>query len=385
MNTVLEFVGYPRKLGPAGIRNHLLILSTVICANRATELIGHAVPEAVVLQHPFGCSQIGNDAEQTFRTLAGFATNPNVGAVLVIGLGCETTQSERLAESITASGKPVELVKIQSLGGQDETVRLGIRLAHQMSEELATAKREFCPWAELTIGVHCADPDDAVMAWANPLVGRVSDFLVAQGGKVVFSEVPELLGATARLREMANTLDMASNIDKLLLEWQERVIQGDRRIWHLPHTDGPEIATYSVSCGSLAKAGKGPIQEVLAYGQKGRKAGLALMDTPCSPAESITGMIAGGATLILLTTGSAAPLGSPIAPIISMSANPQAVSILQEHIDLDLTLLQSGDLSIEDAMLSLVKLIGQVTSGQKTQTEKLGYRDFAIYRIGPTV
>ncbi|NMB45084.1 MAG: UxaA family hydrolase [Firmicutes bacterium] len=385
MNTNMEFWGYPRTADSAGIRNHLLILPTVVCANRVAQLISQAVPGAVALQHPFGCSQMGDDARQTARVLRGMGANANVGGVIVIGLGCETVAAEGVAESIAALGKPVEMLKIQDLGGSDQALRAGAHLTHQLAQKLTQARREPCSLAQITIGIHCADPDDTVITWANPVVGKVCDMLVTRQARVMFAEIPELLAAAEELRAMAENPWLAEQINRLLEEWKERLMHGDRRIWHLPTTDNPGLPARSTACGSLAKAGAGPIQEVLTYGQAPQRKGLTLMDTPTNPAESLTGMVAGGAQLILLTTGSGALIGSPIAPVISISANPAVLSSLKEHTDLDLTPLLSGGLSLDAAALHLRDLALQVAGGEETQTERLGYRDFAINRIGPTV
>lgn len=385
MRTPVEFMGYPRHGGSAGIRNHLLILPTVICANRVVQLISQAVPGTVALQHPFGCSQIGNDAHQTFRTLMGMGVNANVGGVVIVGLGCETICGEDLAERIASSGKPVELLKIQDCGGSDRTLQKGTNLARQLSQKLATTRREASSLAQLTVGIHCADLDDSTIKLANPVVGSASDMLITSRARVIFSEMPELLRANEELQAKADTPSVFEEISKALQQWQDRLTHGDRRIWHMPPGDRPVLPTRCISLGSLSKVGKEPIRELLAYGQRPRKAGLVLMDTPSTPVESITGMIAGGAQLILLTTGSGAPLGSPIAPVMSISASARVLSSLQEHIDLDLAFLQSQGLSVKDAVSELLDRIKQIAGGQKTKTESLGYRDFAINRIGPTV
>ncbi|NMB11835.1 MAG: UxaA family hydrolase [Firmicutes bacterium] len=385
MSTPVEFMGYPRNAGSAGIRNHLLILPTVICANQVAQLISQTVARAAALQHPFGCSQIGNDVDQTYRTLVGMGANANVGGVIIVGLGCETISGEDLAESIASFGKPVELVQIQACGGSDRTFQAGARLARQLSQKLAKTKREPCSLSQLTVGIHCADLDDSVISLANPVIGKACDMLIATQARVVLSEMPELLKVSEELQAKAETLPLANAIRRVLLAWQERLTYGDRRISHLPPGGGPVLPTRCESLGSLAKAGQEPIKEVLAYGQRPQMAGLALMDTPSTPVESITGMVAGGAQLVMLATGSGIPLGSPVAPVISISASTKAVALLEEHVDLDLTFLQPNSRSFKDAVMELLDRIKQIAGGQQTKTERLGYRDFAINRIGPTV
>ena len=173
----MEFMGYLRPDGQVGIRNYVLILPSVVCANRVAEQIAEAVPGAVALPHPAGCAQVGADFEQTKRTLVGFGTNPNVGAVLVVGLGCEGLQPDELVAAIKPSGKWVEGIVIQEEGGTPATVRRGTQIAIEMSSELSQMKREPFPLSELILATECGGSDSTSGLAANPALGVASDLL----------------------------------------------------------------------------------------------------------------------------------------------------------------------------------------------------------------
>ena len=170
--TMKTFMGYKRANGAVGIRNHVLVLPSVMCANHVVELIGRKVPDVVTVQHPTGCSQVGADFEQTKRTMAGFAANPNVAAVLVVGLGCETNESKALAEEIAARGQRVEVIGIQESGGTTETIARGVELAKQLLREAAAYERTECPVSALIVGTECGGSDGFSGITANPALGQ---------------------------------------------------------------------------------------------------------------------------------------------------------------------------------------------------------------------
>ena len=174
------FMGYRRANGTIGIRNHVLVLPSVMCANHVVELIGRKVPDVIPITHPTGCSQVGADFEQTKRTMAGFAANPNVAAVLVVGLGCETNESKALADEIAARGQRVEVIGIQESGGTTETIARGVALAKQLLEEAAAYERTECPVSALIVGTECGGSDGFSGITANPALGYTSDRLVAR-------------------------------------------------------------------------------------------------------------------------------------------------------------------------------------------------------------
>ncbi len=198
------FQGYRRRNGTVGVRNHVLVLPSVMCANHIVDRIGRAVPEVVTVGHPTGCAQVGADFEQTKRTMAGFAANPNVAAVLVVGLGCETNESKALAAEIAARGQRVEVLGIQESGGSSETIARGTAIVRDLLRETAGWTRETCPLSELILGTECGGSDGFSGITANPALGYASDRLVAAGGTVILAELPELVGAEHLLAARAS-------------------------------------------------------------------------------------------------------------------------------------------------------------------------------------
>src|ERR1700738_2415584 len=189
------FMGYKRADGRVGVRNHVLVLPSVMCANHVVDLIGRKVPDVVTVGHPTGCAQVGADFEQTKRTMAGFASNPNVGAVLVVGLGCETNESKALAQEIAARGQRVEVIGIQECGNTTETIATGVAIAKDLLRETAAAERTECPVSALIVGTECGGSDGFSGITANPALGYASDRLVGEGGAGLLAGLPGRGGA----------------------------------------------------------------------------------------------------------------------------------------------------------------------------------------------
>ena len=187
--------GYRRPDGRFGIRNHLLVIPASVCAGETASRIAAKVPGAVAIPHQHGCCQVGEDYKQTVRTLAGFGRNPNVGAVLIVALGCEGIQADVIAEGIRGSGKPVETILIQECGGTTKSVAKGVEICEKLSRVLATQQKEEFPVSELILGLECGGSDPTSGIAANPAVGKASNLLIEEGGSSILSETTELIGA----------------------------------------------------------------------------------------------------------------------------------------------------------------------------------------------
>jgi altronate dehydratase large subunit len=212
----MEFQGYRRPNGKVGVRNYVLVIPSVVCSQGAAEAISRNLKGVVYLPNVFGCAQVGADREQTKRTLVGFGTNPNVFSVLIVGNGCENLPAKELAEAIAPSGKRVEYIEIQEVGGTKKTIARGKKIVKEMLAEAATVKREPIPVSELILGTECGGSDYTSGLASNPALGAASDLLVEAGGTVILSETTELIGAEHLLARRARTPEIGQKVLDLI-------------------------------------------------------------------------------------------------------------------------------------------------------------------------
>jgi len=351
--------------------------------------VASAVEGAVALPHQHGCAQIGDDAEMTFRTLAGIGSNPNVGAVLVIGLGCEQVGADALAKAVRQSGKPVEVVGIQDEGGTPAAIARGRELLPRLAAPVAEQRREPCPFDRLILATECGGSDAFSGLTANPLVGAVADRAVTAGATVILSETTELIGVEHLLAERAASPEVAEQACRMVLDCEATACEhGADLTGSNPspgNIEGGLTTIEEKSLGCLYKGGSSAIQEVLAYAQRPSRRGLVLMDSPGNDVESIAGMAAGGAALILFTTGRGTPLGCAVAPVVKIASNTPVAERMADNIDFNAGAIADGTTSLEEAAEKLWALALEVASGRPTRAEVLGHREFGIRRVAPTL
>ncbi|MDK2856811.1 MAG: altronate dehydratase large subunit [Bacillota bacterium] len=384
----MEILGYVRPWGGIGIRNHVLILPVVVCAAEVAQRIADAVPGTVAVPHQHGCGQIGADFEQTKRTLVGYGSNPNVAATIVVGLGCEKVAAEEVAAEIAACGQRVELVIIQKEGGSRRAVEKGVEIAGKLVAETARIAPQPVPVKALILGLECGGSDATSGLAANPALGVASDLLVAAGGTSILSETPEIMGAEHLLARRAVNDEVA----RRLYEIVARVEEGAKRMGvdlrganPAPGNIAGGITTIEEkSLGCIYKAGTAKVQGVLEYAEAPRRPGLWVMDTPGHDVESVTGMVAGGAQIVVFTTGRGTPAGCAIAPVIKVTGNSRTFRNMEENIDVNAGTIIDGQETIEEVGRRIFSLMLAVARGELTKAEKLGHREFAITRVGPT-
>lgn len=383
-----KFWGFRRADGRVGIRNHVLILPTITCATQAAKQITELVQGTVSFIHQHGCAQVGEDYEQTFRTYVGMGANPNVYGVVVLGLGCETHQAKSVAGEIAKTGKPVEVVSIQDHGGTLFTIAQGAKIAAKMVQDASMQRRELCDFSELIIGTECGGSDACSGLSANPAVGVVSDRIVDLGGTSILAETTELIGAEHLLAERAVDEKVAQRVYEVIRAMEDRAfLMGvDIRTGNPTpgNIKGGLSSLEEKSLGAANKAGSRPLQELIDYAQTPSKKGLVWMDTPGHDIEQLTGMVAGGAQVVLFTTGRGTPTGSPIAPVIKIATNSAVFEKMGDNIDLNAGTIIDGTESIQSVGQRIFDEVSLVASGKMTKAEILKQHDFGIWRIGPT-
>lgn len=380
-----ELMGFWRADGRVGIRNHLLILASVVCANRAVELIAASVPGAVAVTHQHGCAMIGADKEMVARTLVGTGTNPNVGAVLVVGLGCEGLPAVEMAQGIAKGGKLVDYVSIQKSGGTMKAVQEGVKKAVQMQGALGNMRREPFSWEQLIFATECGGSDTTSGIAANPVTGRVADRIVKLGGTVILSETPEIIGAEHLVARRAANKELAEEILNLIKKVEERYLSLGTDFRGGNPTPGNIAGGLTTleekSLGAIHKAGTSPVQDILQYGQQPRKKGLVIMDTPGHDVESLTGMMAGGAQVAVFTTGQGTPTGHPIAPVIKITGNPKTWDSMEDDLDINASTIILGKEKMAQVEERLFNYLVEVINGRLTKGEIMGHREFGISRM----
>jgi altronate dehydratase large subunit len=391
MNGRPQFLGYRRPDGRAGTRNHVLVVPTVICSAVVAERVAAAAaPVSVALPHLAGCGQLGPDMRLTHETLAAYCAHPNVGAVLVVALGCEQVVARMLADTARRHGKPAEIVAIQSEGGTVRTIEAGSRIVRSLASTLSAAERSLCDLSELILCVKCGGSDYTSGLASNPALGRVTDRLVDLGGSAVLGEIAEIMGAEHLLAARATNPAAASRLIQVItrVETEARALGLDiRGTQPSPGNIRGGLTTIEEkSLGATHKGGeRAPLEEVVAYAAPITKKGLTVMDTPGLDVEAVTGMVGGGAQVVVFTTGLGTPTGNPIAPVIKITGNAKTARQMADNIDLDVSGVINDTETLERAADRLFEEVLAVASGKSTTAETLGHREFAIHRRNPTI
>jgi len=391
VSTRPQFLGFRRHDGRIGTRNHVLVVPTVICASVVAERVAAAAPPlGVALPHLAGCGQLGPDMRVTHETLAAYCGHPNVGAVVVIALGCEQVMAQALAEVARRHHKPVEIVAIQTEGGTLKATDKGIRIAQAFAGMLAADEREWCDVSELILSLKCGGSDYTSGLASNPTLGRVTDRLVDLGGSAVLGEIAEIMGAEHVLASRATDPATATRLLQVItrVETEARALGLDiRGTQPSPGNIRGGLTTIEEkSLGATHKGGeRAPLQDVIAYAAPIRRKGLNVMDTPGLDVESVTGMVGGGAQVVVFTTGLGTPTGNPVTPVIKITGNSRTARQMADNIDLDVSGIIDDTDTLESAAARLFDEVLAVASGRQTAAERLGHREFAIHRRNPTI
>ncbi|MGB9789994.1 MAG: UxaA family hydrolase [Thermotoga caldifontis] len=384
----MKVKGFLRPDGKVGFRNHFLVIPTVICATKTAEEIASNFPNVVYLHNQHGCNHMKDDERKVVNVLKGMALNPNVAGVLFVGLGCETVPTRQIFESVRESGKPAECLIIQEEGGTLRTIEKGVRTLQKMMEEYETKQVEV-DLSAVTVAIECGGSDTTSGIASNPVVGYVADRLVDMGATVVFSETTEIIGAEHILARRAVNEEVAKKLLELVSRCEKNALAGGEDIRGVNPTPGNIRGGLTTleekSLGAIYKAGTRPIKGVLEYAESIPAGGLYFMDSPGHDVESITGMVAGGAQIVLFTTGRGTPTGCPIAPVIKITANARTYSRMSDNIDVDVSDVLEGKLTIQQAGERLFAKLIEVLNGKLTKSEMLKHHEFGIYLTQPTL
>jgi altronate hydrolase len=392
-NRNLTFNGYKREDGNVGIRNELWIVPTVGCVNgiadriiaRFNEMVENAnVDNIEVLKHNYGCSQLGEDHISTRNILGNAVKHPNSGGVLVLGLGCENNNMVDFKKSLGKFNE--ERVKFLISQEVSDEIEEGAKLLVELYENMKADKREACSLSELKIGLKCGGSDGFSGITANPLVGKFSDFLVAQGGTTILTEVPEMFGAETLLMARAENDEVYSKTVHLINDFKEYFMQYDQPVYENPspgNKAGGITTLEDKSLGCTQKAGTATVVDVLKYGEVLKKKGLNLLSAPGNDLVAASALAAAGCQMVLFTTGRGTPFGSFV-PTMKISTNTQIYKLKPHWIDFNAGSLVE-DMSLEGLTEDFIEYIIEVASGKLVNNEKNNFRELAIFKNGVTL
>jgi len=382
----VSFWGYPRPDGSVGTRNYVAIIPTVVCATPTARQVSDNVKGTVPFLHQQGCALTPDDLAMANRTLMNLALNPNIAAVILISLGCDPMDIDGIAAGIARQGKPVEKLVIQEVGGTIKTVEKATTIARQMVSDASRVLRQEFDDTKLMYGAECGGSDTTSGLGGNPAIGAAFDILVKKGGRAVFSETTEFIGAEHLLARRAVTPEVGDQITWFVRRYEERFLERGVDMRGTNPTKGNIQGGLTTieekSLGAISKGGSETIQEIYEYGERPTKGGLTIVDGPGFDAPSLTAMAAAGATVMFFSTGRGTPLGSPFVPVIKVTANGVTYEKMKDNIDFYVNLAEKDHMADIGAKLYAEAL--QVASGKQTKAEILGQdRDNGLFIVGP--
>lgn len=392
-NLNYTFKGYRRRNGEVGIRNEIWIIPTVGCVNGTIQELAQQLREETQLRgvdaviaypHNYGCSQLGDDHENTRKVLRNMVKHPNAGGVLVVGLGCENNQVSAFKELLgDFDDTRVKFMETQKVEDEVET---GMELLREIYAVASKDERVDVPFSELKVGLKCGGSDGLSGITANPLLGVFSDFLVAQGGTTVLTEVPEMFGAETILMNRCVNREMFEKTVFLINDFKEYFIRNNQPVYENP-SPGNKAGGISTleekSLGCTQKCGKSPVMDVLMYGERLKIKGLNLLSSPGNDLVAATALAASGCHLVLFTTGRGTPFGTFV-PTMKISTNTALYEKKPGWIDFNAGTIVEDE-SIEQENKRFIAYITDVINGTYVNNEKKNYREIAIFKTGVTL
>jgi (2R)-sulfolactate sulfo-lyase subunit beta len=384
MDLNTTFLGYRRENGRVGIRNHVIILPLDDLSNAACEAVANNIKGTMALPHPYGRLQFGADLDLHFRTIIGTGCNPNVAAVVVIGI--EPGWTKRVVDGIAATGKPVAGFHIEQ-HGDINTIAAASRKAKEFVQWASELQREPCRVEELWVSTKCGESDTTSGLGANPTVGNAFDKLYELGNTLVFGETSELTGGEHLVRDRCINQEVA---DKFMAMWRgyDQMIN-ENKTSDLSESqptkgniEGGLTTIEEKALGNIQKIGKKcQVHGALEPAETPTGKGLWFMDSSSAAAEMVTLCAAAGFVVHFFPTGQGNVIGNPIVPVIKITANPRTVRTMSEHVDVDVTGLLQRELNLDGAGDLLLENMMRTCNGRFTAAEALGHREFVLTRL----
>ena len=380
----MTFYGYKRPDGRVGVRNHVLILPASVCASDTTRIIAQQVTGAVTFNNQQGCSQVAPDQQLTMDVMAGYAANPNVYGTVVVSLGCENCQMDLVVKAIEErTNKPLKQVIIQEAGGTLKAVDMAVRYAKEMVAEASMLQKEEFPISELIVGTECGGSDPTSGLAANPVIGEMSDRIVAAGGTSILSETTEFIGAEHILARRAATPEVHDRIFEIVHRYEaalrlvgEEVREGNPS----PGNKAGGITTLvEKAMGNIKKMGTSPVQGVLKLGERPPHPGLWIVDNRANGPDpvNLAGFAMAGASATVFSTGRGSPVGSPVMPVVKLTGNPHTYAKMPGLMDFNAGVVVDGA-DIGETGRALYDLLLEVAGGRPTRSEENGDYEFSI-------
>ena len=382
----MNFLGYRRPDGKVGVRNKIFILPASVCASDTTRIIASQIEGAVTFNNQNGCSQVAGDQQLTMDVMAGMAANPNVYGIIVVSLGCENCQMDLVVDAIRErTNKPMETFIIQENGGTITTIERAVRAGRKMAQEASKLQREEFPISELIVGTECGGSDPTSGLASNVLIGELSDRLVALGATSILSETTEFIGAEHILAKRAKTPEIKERIYEIVHRYEKALqLVGEEVRDGKPspgNIAGGITTLEEKSLGCIHKGGHTEVTAVYDYGKQVEEKGLVIMDTPGNDPSSVAGMVAGGAQVIVFSTGRGTPTGNPISPVIKITGNKITFANMSDNIDIDASPVIYGPQTLKELGEEFLQELVEVANGKQTKAETLGYTEMAIARL----
>lgn len=381
LNEKPQLTGYRRKNGMAGFRNHLLVVSTTVCANQIVQDIGYLHRDVIAITNPSGCVILPNEVERIRSILLSMARNPNVGAVVFVGLGCESVDAEWFCHQVKDE-KPAAFVREQTEGSSPAAYEKLKAIVADMKNILSKQQRESVSFADIRLGSKCGGSDWTTAVVSNPAIGYVSDMVVKNGGISMIGETCGWFGGESILVKQARTSETAEKIRALLADIDRRAKAMGYCIEEGNPTPGNMAGGITTLCekalGNVKKGGTAPVEGVLAFGESPQSKGFYVLDNPGLDPVSLLGLTCSSANIILFSTGRGTPTGTPLAPAIKLTGSPDAVAVFSAHMDADISPMVSGEMSLDEAGRLLFGELIAVANGKLTISEQFGHREYAF-------
>ena len=386
------FEGFERENGKTGVRNEIWIIPTVGCVNniaaalaqKAAALVKGSVDGVAAFPHPYGCSQMGEDQENTRRILANLVNHPNAGGVLVLGLGCENSNVEEIKKYIGAYNE--KRVKFLVCQESADEMKDGLQIISELIDYASGQTRTKISAEKLIVGLKCGGSDGFSGITANPLVGRFSDILTGKGGTTILTEVPEMFGAETLLMDRCETEELFRKTVGMVNDFKNYFKSHNQTIYENPSPGNKKggISTLEdKSLGCTQKSGKAPVKGVLDYGGVVETPGLNLLSAPGNDLVAATALAAAGAHMVLFTTGRGTPFASPV-PTVKIASNSALAGKKGRWIDFNAGVLAEGA-DMDKTADEFFSFVLEVASGQKVKSEEAGFHDMAIFKQGVTL